>query len=160
MMVPETNPWYLTENSLSFILIEEAAYWALSKKGIEIVALDLRGKSDVCDFFLICTGEADVQVRALANAVREGLDRIGHPPLHTEGMDEARLALLDFVYIVVHIFRPETREYFLLERLWSDTPRVEIDEAYFSHSVVRQRHANLFSISTGTPTSETNTSDA
>jgi len=159
-MVPKTNPWYLTENSLSYMLIEEAAYWALTKKGIELVVLDLRGKSDVCDFFLICTGGADVQVRAIAESVRDGLGRSGHPSLHAEGLDEARWALLDFVDIVVHIFQPETREYFLLERLWGDAPRVEIDEAYFTNPVVRQRHSSLFRVSTEPQTSDTNKSEA
>jgi ribosome-associated protein len=142
-MKPDTVPWHLAEDSPAFRLAEAAAYWALTKQGTDILLLDLRGKSDVCDFFLICTGTADVQVKAIAKAVHRGLESRGHSLLHAEGLSEARWALLDFVDVIVHIFRPETREYYLLERLWGDVPRVDIDEAYFNSPDVRQRHADI-----------------
>jgi len=148
-MNPEAITWHLTEKSPSFHLAEEAAFWALTKKATEILLLDLRGRSDVCDFFLICTGLADVQVKAIAKAVRDGLEPHGHRLLHSEGLAEARWALLDYVDLVVHIFLPETRAYYLLERLWGDAPRVAVDEAYFTITSVRQRHSDLPVIAAG-----------
>jgi len=142
-MNPETECWHLEEDSPAFRLAEAAAYWALTKQGSDILVLDLRGKSDVCDFFLICTGTADVQVKAIAKAIQDGLASSGQKLLHAEGLSEARWALLDFVDLVVHVFRTETRAYYQLERLWGDAPRVAIDENYFAEPIVRRRHADL-----------------
>lgn len=142
-MNPESAAWHISESSSAFLLAEEAAYWILTKKGSDLVLLDLRGKSDVCDFFLICTGQADAQVRAIAGAVQDGLVQGGHKLLHAEGLAEGRWALLDYVDVVVHIFQPETRGYYLLEKLWGDTPRLEIDEAYFHVPAVQSRHPDL-----------------
>ncbi len=145
----EPITWHLTETSPSFHLAEEAAFWALAKKATDILLLDLRGRSDVCDFFLICTGQADVQVKAIASAVRVGLERHGHRLLHSEGLAEARWALLDYVDLVVHIFLPEIRAYYLLERLWGDAPRVAVDETYFTIPPVHQRHSDLPFLASG-----------
>jgi ribosome-associated protein len=142
-MNPEAVPWHLAEDSPAFRLAEKAGFCALTKQGSDVLLLDLRGKSDVCDFFLICTGTADVQVKAIAKTIQNDLTSQGQPLLHAEGLSEARWALLDFVDVVVHIFRPETRAYYQLERLWGDVPRVTLDEAYFRLPAVRQRHADL-----------------
>ena len=150
-MNPETAPWHLVEDSPAFRLAEAAAYWALTKQGSDILALDLRGKSDVCDFFLICSGTADVQVKAIAKAIQNGLASSGQNLLHAEGLSEGRWALLDFVDVVVHVFQPESRAYYLLERLWGDVPRVDIDEDYFTAPVVRERHAELTFRATESP---------
>ncbi len=142
-MNPEHPSWHLAETSPSFLLAEEAAYWILTKRGQDVLLLDLRGKSDVCDFFLICTGQADVQVKAIARAVRDGLARGGLTSLHTEGLSGAKWALLDYVDLVIHVFQPATRQYYLLERLWSDAPALEIADAYFATEAVRRRHPDL-----------------
>ena len=141
-MNSKTNPWHACETSPSFLLAETAAYWILTKKGTDIIVLDLRGRSDVCDFFLIASGQTDVQAKAIAGAVRAGM-ATGHDLLHVEGLPEARWVLLDYVDVVVHIFQPEARQYYLLERLWGDAPRLEIGEEYYTLDHVRQRHAEL-----------------
>jgi ribosome-associated protein len=142
-MNPIDSPWHLQESSTSFLLAEEAAYWLLGKQGQDVVVIDLRGKSDVCDFFVIATGQADVHVKALVRAVRDGLGRSGRSLLHVEGLDEANWALMDFVDVVVHIFRNETRQYYLLENLWGDAPLAKIEPEHFQNPIVAARHADL-----------------
>jgi ribosome-associated protein len=133
----------------SFQLAERAAYWTLIKKSEDVLLLDLRARSDVCDFFVICTGRSDMQVRAIAKAIREGLADEGLTPLHVEGLRESRWVLLDYVDVVVHVFLPEARQYYLLERLWGDAPRIEIDDAYFGTDEVRGRHPELTGLFSG-----------
>jgi ribosome-associated protein len=96
-----------------------------------VVLLDLRQLSPIADYFLVCSGSSDVHVRAICDAVSEGL--VAHAesikPWHVEGYDTRRGVLLDYVHVVVHIFQSETREYYSLERLWGDAPRRALDDA-------------------------------
>lgn len=93
-------------------------------KGQRLVVLDLRGLNDATDFFVIASGTSDTHVRGLANSVLEKLDRGGVQAHHVEGVTTGRWVLLDFVDFVVHLFHPETRSFYQLERLWSDAPSV------------------------------------
>lgn len=142
-MPPDLPAWQEQEPPPSFLLAEEAAFWALTRKAQDLVALDLRGRSDICDFFLIGTGQADVQTRAIARALQEGLGAHGHELLHAEGLQEGRWVLLDYVDVIVHVQQPAARQYYLLERLWGDAPRLEFPEDYFDQPAVRQRHPAL-----------------
>ena len=99
---------------------------ALSKKASDLVALDLRSLSGVADYFLICSGDSEVQVKAIAEAVEEKLKGLGARPWHVEGLEGRRWVLLDYVELVVHVFHQRTREYYLLERLWGDARKVEL----------------------------------
>ncbi len=94
------------------------------RKAADIVVLDLRGLSDACDFFIIATGSSETHVRALSEHVMEQLERAGRRPHHVEGMRLGRWMLLDYIHIVVHIFHPTQRQFYQLERLWADAPRV------------------------------------
>ncbi len=123
-----------------YLLAERAAWWALGKRAEGLLLLDLRGRSDVCDFFLIATGAVDVQVRAICDAVIAGLGRAGEQPHHVEGLEACRWALLDYVDVVVHVFQPDARGYYLLERLWGDAPRLELVDDHFADPAVRARH--------------------
>ena len=102
--------------------VEKAADLALDRKAESVCALDLRGVSSATDFFVLATGNSDIQVRAIADHVMDELAKDGLKPLHVEGMDRARWVLLDFVEFVVHIFHPEAREFYQLELLWGDAP--------------------------------------
>lgn len=93
-------------------------------KGQRLVLLDLRGLTDATDFFLIASGTSDAHVRGIAESVLEKLDRRGHHAHHIEGLPGGRWVLLDFVDFVVHLFHPETRSFYQLERLWSDAPEL------------------------------------
>ncbi len=95
--------------------VSQAAEFALDRKAEDVLALDLRGVSSATDFFVLATGNSDIQVRAIAEHVLEGLATDGCRPLHVEGMDRARWVLLDFVDFVVHVFHPQAREFYQLE---------------------------------------------
>lgn len=95
-------------------------------KGRELVVLDLRGLNDATDFFVIASGTSDAHVRGIAESVMEKLRRGGHETHHVEGLTTGRWVLLDFVDFVVHLFHPETRSFYQLERLWGDAPELLI----------------------------------
>jgi ribosome-associated protein len=129
----------LPDDSDAFALAEAAAFHMLTKKAEDVVILDLRGRADICDFFVIGTGQADVQVRAIAAAVADGLAATGETVHHVEGLSEGRWALLDFVDVVVHVFKPAVRSYYRLEQLWADAPGLEITPEHFDDPRVRDR---------------------
>jgi ribosome-associated protein len=91
-------------------------------KGNRIVVLDLRGLNDATDYFVIASGTSNAHVRGLAESVLEKLHRRGHRAHHIEGLTSGHWVLLDFVDFVVHLFHPETRSFYQLERLWGDAP--------------------------------------
>jgi ribosome-associated protein len=98
-------------------------------KGSQLVVLDLRGLTDATDFFVIASGTSDAHVRGIADSVMEKLDRKGHHAHHVEGLTGGRWVLLDFVDFVVHLFHPETRSFYQLERLWDDAPELLISSS-------------------------------
>lgn len=107
-------------------LLRAAAEAAASKKAADLVGLDLSDLDGVADFFLICSGSSEPQVKAIAEAVEEKLKAIGARPWHVEGREGRRWVLLDYVDLVVHVFHEKTREYYLLERLWGDARSVDL----------------------------------
>lgn len=106
--------------------VERAGELALERKAADVVALDLRGISSATDFFLIGTGNSDIQVRAIAEHVLEEMEEAGRRADHVEGLERARWVLLDFIDFVVHIFHPSARDFYQLESLWGDAPRKEL----------------------------------
>jgi ribosome-associated protein len=105
-------------------LAREAARLTLTKRAEDVVILDLRALEGVCDFFVIATGHSEIQVRAIADAVEEGLrESRGMKPWHSEGFEARRWVLLDYVDVVVHVFHARAREYYLLDKLWGDAAR-------------------------------------
>ncbi|MCD6574940.1 ribosome silencing factor [Candidatus Aerophobetes bacterium] len=104
----------------------EVSRIAEDKKAQEIVLLDVRGISVVCDYFLICNGESFVHMRTIAKEMEEKLGEKGVALLNTGDYLNERWILLDFGDVVVHIFSPEARDYYQLERLWADAKRRKI----------------------------------
>jgi ribosome-associated protein len=100
----------------------KAAELAASKKAEDIVLMDLRKVTNFADYFVLCTATSDVQMRAVADAIVEGLEKIDHKVWHSEGYDMRSWILLDYVHIVIHVFLPETRQHYALEKLWGDAP--------------------------------------
>ena len=88
--------------------------------------LDLRKAAGFTDFFVICSGTNARQVRAIADAVMEALADDGVKPAHVEGYDRSEWILLDYFDFIVHVFAPETRAFYGLERLWGNAERIEI----------------------------------
>lgn len=95
------------------------------KKGRDPVVLNLQGISLIADYFVICHGNSDTQVKAIATEIKKEADRLGIPLERMEGLDTARWVLIDLGDVVVHVFHREDREYYNLERLWSDAKVVE-----------------------------------
>ena len=112
----------------SLVIAQRAAALAQDLKANDVVLLDLTGVSDVTDFFVIASGTSDTHVRATAEHVVEELKkREGVAPHHIEGLQQGRWVLLDYVDVIVHVFHPTLREFYQLERLWSDAERVPLD---------------------------------
>ena len=105
----------------------KAAELMHTRKGGDVVILDLGQLSSATDFFVICSAESDTQVRAVADAVIAGLEGEGVRITHLEGYQERRWVLIDCFDVVVHIFLADVREYYALERLWGDAPLEKIE---------------------------------
>jgi ribosome-associated protein len=95
------------------------------RKAIDVVVLDMRDVSSITDYFLICSGGSERQVRAIADAVDEESGALGLASLGVEGYREGHWILIDYGDVIVHVFLQETREYYDLERLWANAPRVD-----------------------------------
>jgi len=109
--------------------IRRAAELALDRKATDVIVLDLRGLSSATDFFVIATGSSDIQVKAIADRITEGLrEEIGEKPGHAEGLETARWVLLDYIDFVVHVFHPQAREFYQIETLWGDAPGVRFED--------------------------------
>ena len=108
--------------------------WAIGaaedKKAIDFAVLDLRKAAGFTDYFVICSGQNARQVRAIADAVTETLGAHGAKPAHVEGYDRSEWVLLDYFDFIVHIFAPETRMFYGLERLWGNAERIQIPESH------------------------------
>ena len=87
-----------------------------------MIIIDLRKLNAPTDYFVICSGTADRQVKAIADSVVEGLKAKGHRPWHVEGYDARHWILIDYVNVVVHVFNGDTRDFYSLETLWGDAP--------------------------------------
>jgi ribosome-associated protein len=98
------------------------------KKAIDIVVMDLRKvKNAVADFFVICSGNSDKQLDAIADSVDEEVYKaFKENPWHTEGKNNKEWMLLDYINVVAHVFRKDRREFYALERLWGDADILEI----------------------------------
>ena len=99
-----------------------------SKKGKDIKVLYTRDQTTLADHFVLCTGTSSTQVRALADAVEEAVSQLGEEPHHVEGHRGGQWTLLDYSAVVVHIFTEEAREFYSLERLWSDAAPVDVEK--------------------------------
>lgn len=102
---------------------------ALDVKAEEVVALDVKELSSFADVFVVCTGRSDRQVRAIADSIEKAAKAAGEPPLGIEGYAEGRWVLIDLDDVIVHVFTPENREHYDIERLWSDAPHIEVTPA-------------------------------
>ena len=104
-------------------LLAEIARYAADKKAADIVELDLQGVLGYTDYFLICSGNTNRQTKAIHDAIFEGLKHEHNTlPRHVEGSSRAGWILMDYLDVIVHIFTPETREFYRLEQLWGEAP--------------------------------------
>jgi ribosome-associated protein len=101
---------------------------ALDKKAQDVVVLDLRQTPAFTDYFVLCTGLNVRQVKAIADAIEEALRAAKVRPSHIEGYERAEWVLMDYFTFVVHVFTPQTRAFYALDRLWGDADRIEVSE--------------------------------
>lgn len=111
-------------------MVRAIARYASDRKALEIVALDLRGIIGYTDFFLICSGRTARQVKAIHDAIHQGM-KAQHRvlPERVEGLGQARWVLMDYLDVVVHVFTPDARDYYRLEQLWVEAPLRELEAA-------------------------------
>ena len=111
----------------SLELAQRAAAILIDRKANDVVLLSLAGVSDMTDYFLIASGTSDTHVRSLGGSVLEDLKKeTGHAANHTEGLQQGRWVLLDYVDFVVHVFHPTLRSFYQIERLWADAQVIRI----------------------------------
>jgi len=110
-------------------LLREVSRYAADKKAVNVVELDLRGVLGYTDYFLICSGNTGRQAKAIHDGILEGLKREHEMlPRCVEGSGQTGWILMDYLDVVVHIFTPETREFYRLEKLWGEAPVVAVGE--------------------------------
>lgn len=101
---------------------------AQAKKAVDLLVLDLRRAAAFTDYFILCTGQSQRQVQAIADAVVEAMVRARVTPVHVEGYERAEWVLLDGFDFVVHVFTPATRDFYALERLWGHAERIVVPD--------------------------------
>lgn len=107
----------------SSLLLSEIARYASDRKAREIVELDMRDVAGYTDWFLICSGTSDRQVKAIHDAILQGCKREHRIlPRRVDGVAQAQWVLMDYLDVVVHIFTPQTRDFYRLEQLWGEAP--------------------------------------
>lgn len=109
----------------SSLLTKKITDLIFNKKGFDVKILDLRKLTTITDYFIICSGSSDTQVKAITDEIDKQLRDEGVKPWHIEGYQVLNWVLIDFVDVVVHIFKKEIREFYNLEKLWGDAPSVD-----------------------------------
>lgn len=109
-------------------LAEFCAQKCLDKKAENVIILDLEDKSSVADYFVVCSGFSDRQVAAIADTVADEAKKSGAKVYATEGMKDGRWALIDLGAVLVHVFQDHLRDFYSLESLWGDAPRLLVKE--------------------------------
>ena len=92
---------------------------AVEKKASKLIAFDVRKLSSITDFFVICHGDSEPHVKAIADNIRKGTS---HKPKHIEGYENQSWILIDYFDVIIHVFKNETRQYYNIEKLWDDAP--------------------------------------
>ncbi len=101
----------------------------IDKKGHDVVVMDMRQVSGVADYFVVCTGDSELQIKAIADAVEDRLKtEFRERPWHKEGYEHRQWVLIDYVDVVVHVFNEEKRAFYDLERLWGDAPSERVSD--------------------------------
>ncbi len=99
-----------------------------SKKAENVVALEIKDLTTIGDYFVIASGASTTQVKAMSDAVEEGLSALGLEPRRIEGYQSAAWIVLDYYEVIIHLFQEQSRQFYSLERLWADAPRVLLEE--------------------------------
>ena len=109
-------------------LAKKIATFALAKKASDVLILDVRKLTDVTDFFVVSTADSEVQVKAVADEIAEGIEKAGARLWHSEGISQRQWVLLDYVDVVAHVFHKEARAFYALEKLWGDAKVERVED--------------------------------
>ncbi len=107
-------------------VIRDVIAAAHDRKAVDVVVLNLLDSGAFTDYFVVCSGRNPRQIRAIAEAIETTLKAVGMRPNHVEGFESADWILVDCFDFIVHVFNPETRAFYALERLWGDAKRIEV----------------------------------
>lgn len=107
---------------------ERIADLIFTKKGYDVKIMELEEITTIADYFIICSADSEVQVKAIADEIDRTLRKEGIKCYHREGYEALRWVLLDYFDVVVHIFHKEAREFYNLEKLWGDAPVIEVED--------------------------------
>lgn len=121
------EPMYTDEPMHAIEKAKKIAECLDNKKGRRITVLEVGELTSISDYFVIASGGSAAQVKAMADEVEEKLREAGYTPVHMEGYQVATWILLDYSDVVVHIFLEETREFYDIERLWTDAKKIELN---------------------------------
>ena len=113
------------DNNSSKSLLKEIVQLAFEKKAQNVISLDLRGISYLSDYFVICHGKSEPQVKAIVDNIRKGTS---FKPRNLEGYENKKWVLLDYFDIIVHVFDEEERDYYSIENLWADAPKNKFND--------------------------------
>lgn len=100
----------------------------LEKKAEAVMIMDLRELTSITDYFVICSGDSDIQVKAICDYITEKLEQENLKIWHIEGYQSSNWVLMDLVDVVIHIFKPEVREFYGLEKLWGDAKITKVED--------------------------------
>jgi ribosome-associated protein len=112
----------------SFTLANNITEFIFSKRGYDVRILDLKNLVTFADYFVICSADSDTQVKAIADEIDKNLKDQGLKCWHKEGYRALSWVLLDYVDVVVHVFKKEMRQFYNLEKLWGDAPVIEVED--------------------------------
>ena len=115
---------YLT----SIEMVHAIAKLLNGKKAQDVTALEIKDLTTIGDYFVVASGSSPIQVKAMSDAVEEGLSALGLEPRRIEGYQSAAWIVLDYYEVIVHLFQGQTPQFYALERLWADAPRVPLEE--------------------------------
>ncbi|MDA8155825.1 MAG: ribosome silencing factor [Actinomycetota bacterium] len=101
---------------------------ASDKKASGLVIMEMKDLTSYADYFVICTAESSTQIKAISDNIVENMQKEGQRPLSVEGLSQSKWVLLDYADVIAHIFDPDTRLFYDLEKLWLDAPRVEMQQ--------------------------------
>ena len=109
-------------------LAAQIAQFALNKKADQVLSINVQGITSITDHFVICSADTDVQVKAITDGIRKNTM---HKPTRIEGYQQLNWVLLDYIDIIVHIFKTTERNYYNIEKLWADAPKTEYNDDDF-----------------------------
>ena len=110
-------------------LAAKIAQFALDKKADHVLSIDVKKLTSITDQFVICSADTNIQVKAIADGIRKNT---AHKPTRIEGYEQLNWVLLDYIDVIVHIFKTTERNYYNLEKLWADAPKTEYNDDYFT----------------------------